>query len=244
MPLINADAKALEWYGAVFLSGDRVGYREISEGIDQHSVNREFLGFPPGEEGRLKAKTFVFRLIYGGSAYAYANDPVFTPVSQDQKFWEDVIKRFYEKYQDLGRWHNNLVELAMKQGYIEIPTGRQFTFKPERNEWGKWKWPRTKILNYPVQGFGADFMTVARVLVCKTIKERPHLHDVLFVCTVHDSLVFDAPTEKVAEVVQIIKDCWDKLPEELMRVFKFNFDLKPKVEVSVGMDWKHLTEIE
>ena len=55
--LVNADFRALEWLGVVFLSKDQVGYREIHASIDQHTENQKAFALP----SRLIAKTFVFR---------------------------------------------------------------------------------------------------------------------------------------------------------------------------------------
>jgi DNA polymerase I-like protein with 3'-5' exonuclease and polymerase domains len=96
-------------------------------------------------------------LIYGGSAYSYANDPDFTSVSRDVKFWQRVIDEYYNKYQGIKKWHDSLLNTVKKQGYIEIPSGRFYEFKPEFKH-GDWKWPLTTIKNYPVQGFGADLV--------------------------------------------------------------------------------------
>ena len=71
--LLNADAKQLEWICAAYLSQDKVAIKEILGQIDQHKDNQKRFGLP----SRLIAKTFVFRLIYGGGAYSYANDPNF-----------------------------------------------------------------------------------------------------------------------------------------------------------------------
>jgi len=55
--LVNADFRALEWLGAVFLSQDPVGYKEIHANVDQHTENQKAFALP----SRLIAKTFVFR---------------------------------------------------------------------------------------------------------------------------------------------------------------------------------------
>lgn len=55
--LIKGDLSALEWRAAVFLSQDRVGIKEIEEGLDQHTHNQQTFGLP----SRLIAKVFVFR---------------------------------------------------------------------------------------------------------------------------------------------------------------------------------------
>ena len=97
--LLQADAKALEWVCASYLSQDETAYKEIWNNVDQHTDNQERFGLP----SRLIAKTFVFRLIYGGSAFSYANDPNFTAVSKSESFWQDVIDAFYKKYNGLAK---------------------------------------------------------------------------------------------------------------------------------------------
>ncbi len=97
--LIQGDASALEWRCAAFLSQDKVAYEEIWNNVDQHTDNQTRFGLP----SRLIAKTFVFRLIYGGSAYSYANDPNFAEVSKSEKFWQGVIDEFYNKYKGLHK---------------------------------------------------------------------------------------------------------------------------------------------
>jgi DNA polymerase I-like protein with 3'-5' exonuclease and polymerase domains len=128
-----------EWRVALFLSQDTVGLKELMEGIDLHTANQERFKLP----SRLIAKTYLFRLLYGGSAYSYANDPDFNTVSKSEKFWEKVIEATYEKYQGLGRWHKKLVQTAIETGKIETPFGRQFVYQDPMKE-------RTKILNYTV----------------------------------------------------------------------------------------------
>ena len=103
--LLQADAKALEWVCATYLSQDQTAAKEIWDGTDQHTDNQLRFGLP----SRLIAKTFVFRLIYGGSAYSYANDTNFTDVSRSESFWQNVIDEFYNKYQGLGQWHKDIV---------------------------------------------------------------------------------------------------------------------------------------
>ena len=93
--LIQVDAKALEWAVCVYLAQDKVGMEELTyQNYDMHSENMKLFGFPI----RHIAKIFVFRLIYGGSAFSYAHDPDFMDVSSNPKFWQDAIDTFYEKY--------------------------------------------------------------------------------------------------------------------------------------------------
>jgi DNA polymerase I-like protein with 3'-5' exonuclease and polymerase domains len=143
--LIKADGKALEWRVAVELSGDKVGLQEILDGVDSHADNQQRFGLP----SRLIAKTYLFRLIYGGSAYSYANDPNFSSVSKSEKFWQRVIDETYSKYKGLAEWHKKLVQQVSQTGFIRTPFGREYHYKPDRRR-GELVWPRTTILNYPV----------------------------------------------------------------------------------------------
>jgi DNA polymerase I-like protein with 3'-5' exonuclease and polymerase domains len=234
--IVNADAKALEWFGAVYLSKDKKGYEEIWNEVDQHTMNQNDFGLP----SRLIAKKFVFRLIYGGSAYSYANDNDFVDVSRSEEFWQDVIDKFYKKYSGIKIWHEALMLEAMSSGRVCIPTGRHFPFRPVDGKKGP-KWPRTQILNYPVQGFGADLMVLARYILKRELFGKS---GVKFICTVHDSIVWDVVDSEVDSVVETIFKSWESIPQEFQKWFGVPLDLPPKVEVGVGPNWKDLKEIK
>lgn len=238
MPLVNGDFKHLEWDTAIYQCKDKVAYKELHDNADIHSDNQERLGLPT----RLVAKTFLFRIIFGGTAPAFGNDPEFTHVSRDQRFWQDVIDKFYAKYPDLARWHRCLVEeVWANNGRLEIPSGRVFQFEKEFN--GKQRiYPRTKILNYPVQGLGADLMSVARQVTCRRVYKA--CQSSLFVATVHDSLLFDCHRNEVQKVGDIMYQVWDDLPSLFERLFGMVYDLPCRVEVGVGPNWKDLTDLE
>jgi len=233
--LINADFKGLEWLAAVYLSGDATGYKEILGGVDQHGENQRSLNLP----SRLIAKTFVFRLIYGGSAFAYAHYAEFAGVSTSEKYWQGIIDAFYEKYRGLKQWHDQLMETAMSEGKITIPTGRTFRFQREfQRGTREGKWPRTKILNYPVQGFGADLMMLTRNILSSKLNSLG-----LQVGTVHDSIVIDAPSANVSMIVKKIFQTWEELPLRFEKEFGQVFDLQCKVEVKIGHNLKEMEEV-
>ncbi len=228
--------------GAVYLSKDPVGYKEIHANVDQHTENQKAFNLP----SRLIAKTFVFRLIYGGSAYAYANDADFESVKGDQNFWQEVIDKFYAKYRGIKAWHDSLMEQAMLTGKVVIPTGREFHYQPERKGSLGSVWPRTTILNYPVQGFGADLMVIARLLCQKYVRRinNGRKDPILPVCTVHDSVVYDCPHDAVADLVDVIFKAWKEIPTEFERIFGVALDLPCKVEIQVGQDWHNMEEVK
>lgn len=232
--IVNADAKGLEWVVGSYLSRDKTAYKEIFAGVDMHSENQKLFKLP----SRLIAKIFVFRLMYGGSAYSYANDPDFVGVSSSEKFWQKVIDSFYEKYKGFNDWHTQIVQEVTLTGQLEMPTGRIYTF--DRDYRGNW--PVTTIKNYPVQGLGADIMSIVRVSFMRRFKEQRIRG--LLINTVHDSIETDVEPQEVDRVVKLFYDVFEDAPKNFERVFKVPFDLPLRCEVSVGPNRKDLEEIK
>ena len=105
MPIVNADAKSLEWITYLFLSQDPVGCKEWLEFNenpklnDIHTRNQNDLNLV----SRLIAKIFLFRCIYRGPALSYQGKRVF---------------RKYYKDKEQARIELNL-EILKKLGYVE-----------------------------------------------------------------------------------------------------------------------------
>ncbi len=146
LPLIEADASNLEVVCAAYLSQDKVLMQELWDGVDIHGENQKTLGLPD----RLTAKIFQFRLIYGGSKYSYAMDPMFNKISNRPDFWDEIISNYYQKYKGLRDWHQALVRGVEKTGKWTSPTGRVYLYEIVTKSNGAREWPRTTILNYPV----------------------------------------------------------------------------------------------
>jgi len=236
--LINLDAKGLEWVCALFLSQDQVGIQEQLDNADVHSNNQERFKLP----SRLTAKTYLFRLIYGGSAYSYSVDPDFVDVSTSAKWWQGVIDATYDKYTGLGTWHENLVREVVSTGKILVLTGREYNFVAKRNRRGELVWPRTQILNYPVQGLGAEVMAIIRVIMYRLL--RAHCPQALMVCTVHDSILIDVPDELAGLVVELCYKAFDEFPVFWTKVFNCTFNVPLRVEVQVGATWGQMEEVK
>lgn len=232
--LIQGDASALEWRCAAFLSKDKVAYEEIWNDVDQHTDNQNRFGLP----SRLIAKTFVFRLIYGGSAYSYANDPNFAEVSKSEKFWQKIIDEFYNKYKGLHKWHIKLMQEATTTKMVKLPTGRIYQFEPELRR-GEKVFPRTTILNYPVQGLGADLMTLARVSLYNRMRKLNY-EKARLVNTVHDSIIIDCDSSFTNTLAKTMLDVFEDVPKNFQKMFGTEFDLPMKAEVQVGNNWKDM----
>jgi len=236
--IVQADFKALEWVTALELSQDSIGIQEYIDGIDLHAENQTLLKLP---ERRI-AKIFLFRLIYGGTGYSYAHDNNFNHVSSNVKYWDRLIEQFYSKYVGLYKWHTRIFSDTARNGQLVIPTGRIYRFSPQRDRKGELKWPRTKILNYPVQGYAAELVKIARILLYEYLNGKGLNHGLL-ISSVHDSLVVDCPnedTERTCEALHhIIHDLTSRAFE---RVFSTKFSLPLRGEITFGYNQKETEE--
>ncbi len=195
--------------------------------MDIHESNRQRFNLP---ERRI-AKIFVFRLIYGGQAYSYAHDSDFNHVSKSVDYWQEVIDRFYDKYRGIKGWHESLVSTVLDTGQLVMPTGRVFTWS--RSDVAKRPWFHTpKILNYPVQGTGADLVAIGRVAMWKRLRREKI--EALFQSTVHDSIDIDVKEEYNIRVGEIMVESIQDIPKNFKRLFNKELPLPLNCEIIRG----------
>ena len=220
--ILNADAKALEWVCATYLSQDTTAMTEIKNEIDQHTDNQNRFGLP----SRLIAKTFVFRLIYVGN----------------EDYWQNIIDEFYRKYTGLKDWHDKIFADAKRDLKLTMPTGRTYLYPTEVNSMGKVKYPRTRILNYPVQGLGADLMAIARVSLRNRLKDT---EGIKIINTVHDSIMLDFDTSVcyTNSIVETVKQCFEDIPSNYAKLFGKEFNLPMRVDIQLGTNWGNLEDV-
>lgn len=201
--IIKCDAAQLEWRTKVFLSQDPIAMEEILENKDLHSDNQKTFGLP----SRLIAKIFLFRLIFAdafgpngnsGPAYAYSQDNDFKGTSTSTKYWENVIEKFFEKYDGIKQHSLDLIREATTTGRVTSPCGMFWPFSPVMKYNGEMDWPRTTILNYPIQGLSAKLMEGARWEIRKKLIGEwatKYPKKVLLINTVHDDVEVDVDTD-------------------------------------------------
>ena len=227
--LVKVDFKGLEWVAAGFLSQDKRIIQEVADGYDQHAGNQQALGLPT----RLVAKTFLFRIIYGGTEFS--NDPDFADVRPNSKrAWEDRIWRFYNRYNGLKKWHDRIWQDAQEGKVYTSPTGREYSY-PRYKDGPH----RPQVLNYPVQGLGHDIVKLARTNLFRVFNGRA---DVKLINTVHDDLVFDCTEESWYNVCIEIEKVFQTVPDLFEQAYKVPFNLVIRGEISYGLNLGDMTE--
>ncbi len=235
--LITADFNALEWRVPVSLSRDPVGMDELKHKRDVHTANEKEFKLP----SRLIAKKYLFRTIFRGSGYAFANDPEFMHVSTDPDYWDGVNAQFYKKYKGLDRWHTSLSQFVVAGQPIIGPTGRSW-FCPMGTDWkGRPKIPWNILTNYPVQGTAADIVCMARVSLFNRMEKLNIKGDL--VSTIHDSITIDAPKNNVEQIVKLMYDVANDIVPNFKRLFNYDLIIPFPVEVKAGPNMKDMEKI-
>lgn len=209
--------------------------QEVINKFDSHADNQAKFKLPD----RVTAKRFIFKLLYGATDYGFFTDPDFIDVGFSQEKWAEVIEKFYEKYKGIAAWHKQIIQEAQRYKRLEIPSGRYYPFEPEV-KYGKIKWPITKIKNYPIQGFGADLVMLARIESKKRLKALP----VDFVSTIHDSIVIDCEEQYLEEVANALLSSIQKVPQLCKEAFNYDFSLPLTAEVQYGNNKRDMQEFK
>ena len=236
--LLQCDASQLEWRVALELSNDLVGIAEVLKGEDTHANNQKAFDLP----SRLIAKIFLFRTIFRGSGWAFANDPDFMHVSSSQSFWDGMNEKFYSKYHGLDKKHKEWMQTVASGKAIEGPLGRSWALEMGRDRYGNLKLPLNQLVNLPVQGTGADIMTIARISAYKRIKKSGIPCD--FISTVHDSIVVDTHTKYLDDIRSVFDDVFRDIPKNIKAVFGYDWKVPMACESKYGPNMKDMKKFK
>lgn len=186
---------------------------------------------------RTRAKAGNFGWIYGMSAegfvdYAKANYGLILNVEDARR----MRVAFFTMYPRLLEYHWEMMQKGIMYGYVRTLFGRKrHVLKiTDANDFVRGLDERVAI-NSPTQGTGGELTLFAAGLLRIRLDPR-----VLFVNTIHDSLIFYIPTDILRPQLEIIKECCENLP--MLKYFTREVelvDIKVDIETSVT-NWSEL----
>lgn len=238
--LLDCDLSGIEWRCAAFLSQDPIMIQEIIDGDDIHTSNA--IAFFGGKEFRQDCKVFNFRMIYGGSPYAFYMDPTMPNYTLDR--WTEIHAAFYKKYSTLKKKHDAWIMEQRRTGKIVSPTGRILKFKKVKKSDGSIGYKETQAVNYPVQSLAtADIAPLAVCVSCNRIRDANLSSE--FIGTVHDSNLFDCLDESSAILTaKIVINTFRELPDLIEKYFGFKFNVPLTGEAKIGDNWGEMKKLE
>lgn len=237
--LIDVDLSALEYRCAAELCRDPLMIEEIVQGLDIHSANA--INLFGDVKFRQEAKVLTFRMIYGGSAYAFHIDPNMPKLGKER--WEDIVESFYSKYKGLRLWQEANYKFVQQSGWYRSFTGRRYHFSKARKFDGssEYSWP--SVCNYIVQGTATGDI-VPLVLVNTMPKLKAISPDVKLINQVHDSIVLDAPEKYVPDICETILQAFDDIPKLVKKHYNYDWVVPMAGEATYGNDWSSKTKYE
>jgi len=236
--ILVIDLAQLEWRVAAWLSQDPVAMQEIINGIDCHLDNA--VTFFGDAKYRQDAKIMTFRLLYGGSAYAFYMDPKMPDFTL--KKWNEIEKQYKQKYCVLTNWQEqNIIKVGQDKGWLNSPTGRVYRIPQEESKKypGVMIYKETCIKNYPVQGGATgDIVPLAMNEMWKRMQLKPSAYQSTnWMGQVHDSILFDTMPHEVKRVAHLGITVFEDLPKIISDLWGVNFNLPMTGEATWGKNY-------
>jgi DNA polymerase I-like protein with 3'-5' exonuclease and polymerase domains len=212
--------------------------QEILNGIDCHLDNAiKFFG---DAKFRQVAKIMTFRLLYGGSAYAFYMDPLMPSFSL--KRWNEIERQYHQKYCVLQAWQqDNITKVGQNNGVLNSPTGRIYTIPMSEHKKfpGTMIYTETCIKNYPVQGTATgDIVPLAIDVMSKRMQLNARAYmSTNWMGSVHDSVIFDTMPHEVKRTAKLGIEVFEDLPEIINDLWGVNFNLPMTGEATAGVTY-------
>lgn len=200
--VVAADYSQIELRIMAHLSQDQGLINAFTQGKDIHrSTAAEIFGVTLDEvtsEQRRNAKAINFGLIYGMSAFGLSRQ-----LGIGRADAQSYMDLYFKRYPGVQTFMHDIREKAKAQGYVETLFGRRL-YLPDINSSNamRRKGAERVAINAPMQGTAADIIKRAMIQLDLKLQNDP---DIKMIMQVHDELVFEVRSEKVAFYSELIK---------------------------------------
>ncbi|WP_299306771.1 DNA polymerase I [uncultured Haemophilus sp.] len=223
--VVAADYSQIELRIMAHLSQDQGLINAFTQGKDIHrSTAAEIFGVALDEvtsEQRRNAKAINFGLIYGMSAFGLSRQLGIGRV--DAQSYMDL---YFKRYPGVQTFMHDIREKAKAQGYVETLFGRRLYLPDINSSNGMRRKAAERVaINAPMQGTAADIIKRAMIQLDQKLQNDP---DIAMIMQVHDELVFEVRSEKVAFYSELIKTQMESAADLVVPLI---------VEVGQGTNW-------
>lgn len=218
------------------VSRDVLLLRAYQDNVDVHALTASKLFGKEVEEvtkeERSKGKTVNFSVIYGISAFGLA-DRLKIPQDMAQEF----IDRYFETYQGVRNYFDELLKLAKTKGVIETKMGRKRNVSDiNSSNFRVRRALERETINFPIQGGASDMMKLAMIKVAREL-EKSEWDGYKMVLQIHDELLFEIPQKEIGNPKsEIRKGRFVEMARECMLEANI-YDVPMKVDVGIGKSW-------
>ncbi len=176
----------------------------------------------PNAIQRRKAKAVNFGIIYGISDWGLA-DQLEIPVKESKQ----IINSFYENFPEVDSFFRNIVDRALKDGYVSTMMGRRrYLRELHDSNYQVREFAKRAAMNAPIQGSAADLIKVAMIEVDQALRENKF--KTKMVLQIHDELIFRVPKEEKEKVYNLIHE---------KMIHALNLSVPLQVDGGFGKSW-------
>ena len=223
--VVAADYSQIELRIMAHLSQDQGLINAFTQGKDIHrSTAAEIFGVALDEvtsEQRRNAKAINFGLIYGMSAFGLSRQ-----LGIGRADAQSYMDLYFKRYPGVQTFMHDIREKAKTQGYVETLFGRRLYLPDINSSNGMRRKAAERVaINAPMQGTAADIIKRAMIQLDQTLQNDP---DIAMIMQVHDELVFEVRSEKVAFYSELIKTQMESAADLVVPLI---------VEVGQGTNW-------
>ena len=223
--VVAADYSQIELRIMAHLSQDQGLINAFTQGKDIHrSTAAEIFGVALDEvtsEQRRNAKAINFGLIYGMSAFGLSRQ-----LGIGRADAQSYMDLYFKRYPGVQTFMHDIREKAKAQGYVETLFGRRLYLPDINSSNGMRRKAAERVaINAPMQGTAADIIKRAMIQLDQKLQNDP---DIVMIMQVHDELVFEVRSEKVAFYSELIKTQMESAADLVVPLI---------VEVGQGTNW-------
>ena len=225
--ILSADYSQIELRLLAHMSEDKHLIEAFRDDVDVHTLTASKVFGVPIEsvtkDMRYKSKAVNFGIIYGQSKYGLAKA---LGITNDEA--EDFINRYFATYPNIQLYMSSIVDMAMKNGYVETVFGRR-RYLPELTSPNMMirEFAKRAAINQPIQGTAADLMKYA-MIECYNQLQKHNLKSKM-ILQVHDEIVIETLKSELDEVKAIVKAAMEL--NQPLRV-------PLKIDINTGETWK------
>ena len=223
--VVAADYSQIELRIMAHLSQDQGLINAFTQGKDIHrSTAAEIFGVALDEvtpEQRRNAKAINFGLIYGMSAFGLSRQ-----LGIGRADAQNYMDLYFKRYPGVQTFMHDIREKAKAQSYVETLFGRRLYLPDINSSNGMRRKAAERVaINAPMQGTAADIIKRAMIQLDQKLQNDP---DIAMIMQVHDELVFEVRSEKVAFYSELIKTQMESAADLVVPLI---------VEVGQGANW-------
>ncbi len=223
--VVAADYSQIELRIMAHLSQDQGLINAFTQGKDIHrSTAAEIFGVALDEvtsEQRRNAKAINFGLIYGMSAFGLSRQ-----LGIGRADAQSYMDLYFKRYPGVQTFMHDIREKAKAQDYVETLFGRRLYLPDINSSNGMRRKAAERVaINAPMQGTAADIIKRAMIQLDQKLQNDP---DIAMIMQVHDELVFEVRSEKVAFYSELIKTQMESAADLVVPLI---------VEVGQGTNW-------